>query len=110
MLEKRLSEAEHEYLTKKTQITEVLSAAKLDPTVLHVVNSKLDSVLETRNAVIRELQGSVATITKAHNDAARVLEAKLRDMGVPVEEARYPLLPSMTGVGPAGLVSRPTIS
>jgi predicted RNA-binding Zn ribbon-like protein len=110
LLEKKLSEAEHEYLSRKSQVNEVLIAAKLDPAVLSMVHAKLDSVLETRNAMIRELQQGVSTLTKAHNDAVRVFEAKLRDMGIPGEEAIHSLLPSATGVGPAGLVAKPTIS
>ncbi|RYG54595.1 hypothetical protein EON66_06930 [archaeon] len=109
VLEKRLAEAEAEYFTRKTQIAEVLAAARLDPAVLNMVNARLDAVLEGRNALIRELQHSVALLTRAHNDAARVYEAKLSDFGVRAEDARHDLLPSATGLGPAGLVARPTV-
>jgi hypothetical protein len=58
---------------------------------------------------VRELQHNVATLTKAHNDTARVLAARLRDMGLPPAEVAYALIPSATGVAPAGLVSRPGV-
>lgn len=106
-LEKRLSEVEHEFIVKKTQVSEVMVAAKLDPAVVAIINSRLDAILESRNSLLRELQHSVATLTKAHNDAARVLAARLRDMGVTAAEVAYPLLPSATGLAPAGLVAKP---
>lgn len=110
VLEKRLAEAESEYVTRRAQIEEVVSMARLDPAVVAMVHTKLDALLEPRAAMIRELQHSVATLTKAHNDAVRVFEAKMREMGLPGDDAAHPTLASMTGVGPAGLVARPTVS
>jgi chromosome segregation ATPase len=109
VLEKKLAEVEHEYVVKKSQVQEVMVAAKLDPSLMGAVNARLDAILETRNTLLRELQHAVATLAKAHNDAARVLAARLRDMGVPAEEVAYPLLPSATGLAPAGLVSKPSV-
>lgn len=109
VLERKLQEVEHEYVVKKSQVQEVMVAAKLDPSLMGAVNARLDAILETRNSLLRELQHSVATLAKAHNDAARVLAARLRDMGVPAEEVAYPLLPSATGLAPAGLVSKPSV-
>lgn len=110
VLERRLAEAEHDFLSRKAQVQEVLVAAKLDPSVLGVINSRLDAVLESRSAMIKELQGSIAMLAKAHNDAARVFDAKLRAMGVPREETAPELFVTATGVGPAGLVAKPAIS
>lgn len=109
VLERRLLEVENEYLVKKSQVSEVMVAAKLDPSLMTAVNARLDAILETRNTLLRELQHAVATLAKAHNDSARVLAARLRDMGVPAEEVAYPLLPSATGLAPAGLVSKPSV-
>ena len=66
-----------------------MTAAHMDAGMAALINARLDAVLETRNRLLRELQHSVATLTKAHNDAARVLAARLRDMGVPAEEVAY---------------------
>jgi hypothetical protein len=104
ILAKRLAEAEHEFTTKRVQIQEVLVAAQLDPHVLSTVAAKLDAVLESRNVMIRDLQSSVGRVSKAHNDAVRVYQARLRDLGVPEEELAAPLLPTA-----AGLVARPSI-
>jgi len=109
VLEKRLAEAETEYLTRRAQVQEVMVTARVDPGMMAVISGRLDTLLESRNAMIRELQHSVATLTKAHNDAVRVLETKLRDMGLPAEDTTHSLLPSHTGVGPAGLVARPGV-
>lgn len=73
------------------------------------ISQRLDVLLEKRNRLIRDLQASVGLLTKAHNDAVRVLEARLRDMGVPESELSYPLLATTAGVGPAGLVTQPAV-
>ena len=109
VLAAKLAEAEREYVVKKTQVSEVLVAARMDPAVVLKINSRLDAILESRNALMRELQHSIATVTKAHNDGVRVMEARLRGMGLPADEVARGLIPSATGTGPAGLVARPTI-
>lgn len=141
-LEKRLAAAEYEYATRKAQVTEVLVAAKLDPSLMSVVNARLDSVLESRNQMISQLQRSVAMLTKAHNDAQRVFDAKMRHLSIPTAvggaataaaavggaaagaasgRGAYDaagagggvlgeILPSATGIGPAGLVAKPSLA
>lgn len=84
-------------------------AAHLDAPTMHAISQRLDVLLEKRNRLIRDLQSSVGMLTKAHNDAVRVFEARLRDMGVPEAELAYPLLTTTAGVGPAGLVTQPAI-
>lgn len=108
-LEHKLAEAEHEYMTRRAQVSEVMSAAQLDPTILETVGSQLDAVLESRNTMLRDMQVAVGALTKAHNDAVRVLDAKLRSLGIPAEETARPLLPTAVGVGPAGLVAKPSM-
>jgi hypothetical protein len=83
---------------------QVLVAANLDPSALAIVGQRLDQLLDERNRVIRDLRYNVARVTKAHNDAMRVYETKLREMGVAVEETGFVPLATDTGVGPAGLV------
>ena len=46
---------------------------------------------------------------QAHNDAMRVYESKLREMGVAVEETGFVPLHTTTSLGPAGLVAAPKI-
>ncbi len=86
-----------------------MAAAHVDPSTMHAISQRLDLLLEKRNRMIRDLQSSVGLLTKAHNDAVRVLGSRLRDMGIPEAELAYPLLATTAGVGPAGLVTQPAI-
>lgn len=109
ILERRLDGLTDDFERKQEQLNQVLSAANLDPAVLSSVASRIDTVLDERNAMQRELQYSIARVTKAHNDARRVYEAKLSELGVPVE-GEFDDLPAPTSTtGPAGLVARPTV-
>ena len=83
----------------------MLVAANLDPAALAMVGERLDKLLDERNRMIRDLQYSVARVTKAHNDAMRVYETKLTELGVAVEETGFVPLMTATSVGPAGLVA-----
>merc|ERR1712070_369951 len=104
LLEKKL-EATNEALEKKeAQLSEVLAASNLDPSMLGTVSKKLDDVLDAKNGAIKDLQYELARVTKAHNDVIRVYESKLTESGIPVEELGFRPLLSSSGVGPAGLV------
>lgn len=88
-------------------LAEVVSAAGLDPSILRMVSSRIDAILDGRNAMIRELQWQVARVTKAHNDAVRVMEAKCEDMGIDTAPLDMAPLPSTTSTAPAALVTKP---
>ncbi len=83
-------------------------AANLDPAALSMVGERLDALLDERNHMIRDLQYSVSRVTKAHNDAMRVYESKLTELGVAVEETGLTPLLTATSLGPAGLVVQPS--
>lgn len=106
-LESKLESVQDEFDEKSAQLQEVLTAAQLDPSVIGMVASRLDSILDARNGIIRELQHQVARVTKSHNDALRVFEAKLRDMGIPTGDMPFVPLPTATTLAPAGLVAAP---
>ncbi|KAH8939115.1 hypothetical protein BDL97_15G020300 [Sphagnum fallax] len=53
-------------------------------------NSGIDSVLETKNNLIKSLQYNLGKVTKAHNDLVRAFEAKLAEFGIPLEEMGLP--------------------
>lgn len=99
LLERKLQAMEEALEKKEVQLTEVLRAANLDPTVLGSVTSKLEEILNAKNKEIRDLQFELAKVAKAHNDVIRVYEAKLREFGVPVEELGFS--PLMTHPGGA---------
>ncbi len=106
-LESKLDAVQDEFDEKSAQLQEVLTAASLDPAVIGMVSSRLDAILDARNRIIKELQHQVARVTKSHNDALRVFEAKLRDMGVDTGDLPFVPLPTTTTVAPAGLVAAP---
>jgi len=108
LLEKRLADLQADYEARQTTLSEVLVAANLDPGALAMVGERLDRMLDDRNRMIRDLQYSVARVTKAHNDALRVYESKLHELGVAAEETGFAPLMTATSVGPAGLVAAPT--
>lgn len=109
LLERRLGDVEHEYVVRRAQVQEVMVAHAVPASTMAAIGGRLDAALESRAGLLRELQHNIAVLTKAHNDTARVLAARLRDMGLPPAEVAYALIPSATGVAPAGLVSRPGI-
>ncbi|KAJ1640607.1 growth-arrest-specific micro-tubule binding-domain-containing protein [Pavlovales sp. CCMP2436] len=105
LLEKKL-EAQAETLEKKeAQLSEVLTASNLDPTMLGAVTKKLDDVLDGKNSALKSLQYELDRVTKAHNDVIRVYESKLTEFGIPLEELGFRPLITNTSTGPAGLVA-----
>lgn len=90
---------------KEAQLSEVLAASNLDPTMLGAVTRKLDDVLDAKNGALKSLQYELDRVTKAHNDVIRVYESKLTEFGIPVEELGFRPLVTNTGTGPAGLVA-----
>merc|ERR1712048_1509363 len=97
---------------KEAQLNEVLAASNLDPNALSAVTQKLEDVLDSKNAAIKDLQYELARVCKAHNDVLRTYESRLKSFGVPVEELGFKPLESAVagqqlGKGPAGLVAAP---
>lgn len=109
VLERKLEGLGDEFERRQEQLQQVLSAANLDPAVLAMVSGKIDEVLDGRNALVRDLQYSIARVTKAHNDARRVYEAKLGSLGVPTDGEFGELAGASVTAGPAGLVAAPTV-
>ena len=113
VLEKRLAEAEGEAGARRAQVEHVLAAAQLDPHVLVSISERLDAALAGRNVAIRELQGGISKLAKAHDDALRVFFARMREFDIS-EEAIAGLGVGFRagpgGTGPAGLVTRPPVS
>lgn len=107
VLERKLDELQVAFETKSTQLDEALRAARLDPTAVGAVTRRVDAMLDGRNEMIRELQYAIARVSKSHNDAIRVHEAKLAALGIDRAEADLKPLNTTTSTAPAGLVARP---
>ncbi|XP_039537597.1 dynein regulatory complex subunit 4 isoform X3 [Pimephales promelas] len=112
LLECKLSALNDTLEKKEAQLSEVLSVSNLDPTILSVVTHKLEEVLESKNHTITDLQYEVARVCKAYDDLLKTSEAKLRALGIPVEELSFkPLETNIAGQslgrGLATVVSSP---
>merc|ERR1712176_102528 len=106
VLEKKLDVLVTQFDEKQAQLTEVLTAAKLDPTVVASVTKKLEQVLGAKNRQIKDLQYQVHQCTKAYNDTIRVYEAKLPSLGIDPEEIGFEPIQTATSLMPARMVTR----
>merc|ERR1719265_2327773 len=106
VLEKKLDVISAQFDEKQAQLTQVLAAAKLDPSVVASVTKKLEQVLGAKNRQIKELQYQVHQCTKSYNDTIRVYESKLPSLGIDPEEIGFEVIQTATSVMPARLVTR----
>jgi hypothetical protein len=108
-LERHLAQAEGEHAAAHAAAAHVVAAAQLDPHVLTEATARVEGALGDRNAALRGMQGAVDRLRKAHDDAVRVLSAKLVELGVERSEAEAvaPLLNPGGFAGPSGLIARP---
>merc|ERR1712028_302274 len=106
VLEKKLEVLQTQFDEKQAQLTQVLAAAKLDPSVVASVTKKLEQVLGAKNRQIKELQYQVHQCTKAYNDTIRVYESKLPSLGIDPEEIGFEPIQTATSLMPARLVTR----
>nr|XP_019959406.1 PREDICTED: growth arrest-specific protein 8-like isoform X1 [Paralichthys olivaceus] len=73
------------------QLYSVVSAPNMDQTALHEVIKNIKENLDSSNNTIRILQYKKDQISKARKDLLLYCKAKLRAVGVPVEELRLEL-------------------
>lgn len=106
VLEKKLEVLAGQFDEKQAQLTEVLTAAKLDPAIVAGVTKKLEQVLGEKNRQIKALQYQVHQCTKAYNDTIRVYESKLPTLGIDPEEIGFEPIQTVTSLMPARLVTR----
>merc|ERR1719428_2166249 len=105
VLEKKLEMLTNQFNEKQAQLSEVLQAAKLDPSVVAGLMKKLEQVLGAKNRQIKDLQYQVQQTTKAYNDTIRVFESRLPELGIPQEEIGFEVITTATSSMPAGLVA-----
>merc|ERR1711988_1531114 len=106
VLEKKLEVLQSQFDEKQAELTQVLAAAKLDPSVVASVTKKLEQVLGAKNRQIKDLQYQVHQCTKAYNDTIRVYEAKLPSLGIDPEEIGFEPIQTAMSLMPARLVTR----
>merc|ERR1711907_914668 len=107
VLEKQLQEIQARFDERQQQLREVFQAAKLEPQIVQSVTTKLEQVFGSKNRLIRELQYHVHHYTKQYNDTIKVYEAKLGELGVPLDEIAFEPIPTVTSHMPARLVTKP---
>uniref|UniRef100_A0A7S1WX03 Growth arrest-specific protein 8 domain-containing protein n=1 Tax=Alexandrium catenella TaxID=2925 RepID=A0A7S1WX03_ALECA len=106
VLERKLELLTAQLDEKQAQLTEVLNAAHLDPTVVASVTKKLEQVLGSKNRQIKDLQYQVHQCTKAYNDTIKVYESRLPTLGIDPEEIGFEPIQSATSYMPARLVTK----
>jgi len=106
VLEKKLEVLSGQFDEKQAQLSEVLTAAKLDPAIVASVTKKLEQVLGAKNRQIKDLQYQVHQCTKAYNDTIRVYEHKLPALGIDPEEIGFEPIQTATSLMPARMVTR----
>jgi len=106
VLERKLEVLTAQFDEKQAQLTEVLTAARLDPTVVASVTKKLEQVLGAKSRRIKDLQYQVLQCTKAYNDTIRVYESKLPSLGIDPEEIGFEPIQTATSYMPARLVTK----
>lgn len=103
---KKLETLSQQFEEKQAQLSEVLSNAKLDPSIVANVTKKLEQVLGAKNRQIKDLQYQVHQATKQYNDTIRVYESKLQSLGVEPEEIGFEAIQTATSLMPARLVTK----
>ena len=104
MIRKKLSVAESDVEQRRQDLSEIASAANLDPFAMEHALKKLDDVLKFKNDKIGTLKYNIAKIAKMHDDACRTLEQKLRDFGISADDSHL-LLCTATSA-PAQLLTK----
>eukprot|EP00708_Paratrimastix_pyriformis_P002686 GAFH01001438.1.p1 GENE.GAFH01001438.1~~GAFH01001438.1.p1 ORF type:complete len:472 (-),score=202.69 GAFH01001438.1:80-1495(-) len=89
LLEKKLDLLEEVVEKKDAQLSEILAASNLEPTVANEVSQGLQEILQAKNTEIRQLQDDLRRLTKAHQDVIRFYEAKMKEFGIPLEELGF---------------------
>ncbi|KAL6445721.1 hypothetical protein ACFW04_000887 [Cataglyphis niger] len=84
LLEKKLEKLSELLEQREAQISEVLTAAQLDPAAVINANKKLE-----KNAAIQDLQYELAKVCKAHDDLLKTYERKLQEYGIPKAELGF---------------------
>ena len=104
MLERKLGSLQTDKESKTSQLQEL--CADIDPLMFGQVTAKMDSEIDKRNALIKDMEYHLAYVHKSYNDTVRTFSSKLVEFGIPEEDAKVAkLLQTNTSTVPAGLVA-----
>ncbi|OHT04114.1 hypothetical protein TRFO_06417 [Tritrichomonas foetus] len=101
LLEKKVESLDEVLQRKEGQLDEMLETAGINDDQLEELSEKVGDLLNSKNAVIENLEYELAKATKAHNDLISIYQAKMSSAGVPADELVFEPLPSDTTTAPA---------
>ncbi|KAJ1508052.1 Dynein regulatory complex subunit 4 [Coelomomyces lativittatus] len=103
VLEKKMEALQDQLEKKDVHVQELSVMAHVDPLVVANVSKKVDTLLDTKHAQIRELQLDLARVSKAYNELIRLFQTKMVENAIPIDDLRLKplvtkstLLPSVT--------------
>jgi len=89
LLEKKLTALNRVQEEREAQLSEVLSRANLDPTVLGQVKGHVDDVLARKNQEMRNYQQEVVRLQSLHEQLYQYTKNKLQDYGLSINELGF---------------------
>ncbi|NXW55359.1 DRC4 protein, partial [Eurystomus gularis] len=94
LLERKLKGLLSALEKKEVELSEIFAASNLDAGALSLLSHKLEDVLDSKNATIKDLQLQLARVCKAHDDMLQTFEAKLTASGIPLDNLGFKPLAS----------------
>ena len=92
-------------MEREQELQKVIVESKLDPHFINEVTQQVRSMVDQKNAEIKNLRYLIDHATKAYNDAIRVYTTKLQEFNIDPSELGFQIIESKTSTMPAGLVS-----
>ncbi|KAL0238907.1 hypothetical protein PCE1_004598 [Barthelona sp. PCE] len=89
VLTKKLESLKTELEKRDVQLSEILQVSGMPMPDQHNDFNDANNVITLKNQTIVTLEKEVATVTKRYNDFVNVMEAKLQEYGIPVEELGF---------------------
>ncbi|XP_069195018.1 dynein regulatory complex subunit 4 isoform X2 [Procambarus clarkii] len=90
VLEKRLNQVSEHLEKKEAVLSEVLSAANLDPTSFSHVSHQLETIVDEKNQLVGGLREEVATLRRMYTDLMDKYNSVLRNSTKPKKTTKLP--------------------
>ncbi|XP_071533328.1 dynein regulatory complex subunit 4-like [Panulirus ornatus] len=90
VLEKRLNQVSEHLEKKDAVLSEVLSAANLDPSSFSHVNHQLETIVDEKNQLVGELREEVATLRRMYTDLMDKYQSTVKSTLKPKNTTNFP--------------------
>ncbi|KAK8724034.1 hypothetical protein OTU49_011410 [Cherax quadricarinatus] len=90
VLEKRLNQLSEHLEKKEAVLSEVLSAANLDPTSFNHVSHQLETIVDEKNQLVGGLREEVATLRRMYTNLMDKYQSTLRSNAKPKTTTKFP--------------------